>query len=208
MSHINYITGISRKFDYCKIAGAPNGHEGAMVIFRDRIKGKSFWITESAMWKYLAPDTYKGDEQAVKADAEDFWAMAHKFAQERYKAENAQQKDQAQEAISICGEALQLTKHNHYYLCVAFNLIVCMRGLEITPCKQPRVAAAQLLLWIQSKLPDLKNIPPYDPAADPNNPKAVEGHVDVKMGDNTIVSTDLTITETGLIERENLVGMN
>ena len=191
MSAINYIAGINRAFDYVRVAGGyDKKYEPAMVITRDRIKGKSFWITMPAMWKYMEPDSYKGDEQAVRADLEDFGATGGKFMREYETAkrqlamgyligENRKkyldQRDAAEGMLEVCRDAQELGKFNHYYLCVAFNLLLCMQGLQITPCKQPRKAAAQLLIWLQSKLPELKNMPPYE-----EKQELTVGHIGIK----------------------------
>lgn len=215
---MNYTNGLKSVLDYFPIAGSKKGKLPCLAIYKENVKGRSFMITQDAMWKYMEPYSYKADEQAMKADAADFFDMGREFAKKENYAKwqlfhghligEQRQKmvdllNEAKAGYELGKEAIALAEGSKYYLCTAFNLIVAMRGLEITPCKQPKRAAAQLLLWIQMRLPDLQVMPDYSPEMD-HDPIQTEGHVEVKLGGDVIVSTDIQVSESQLTERENL----
>ena len=165
---INYIGNrLKRELHYVKVTDSDGTeYQPAMMIFRPSLLGRSFWISIDALWKYMEPFGYRVDHRALEADVKEFEGIydeckaAIQWFRVHYNyilTEEQKQMKAGAEATQECLEfALKIAKDSKIYLCTAFNLARILQMFDI-----PFVlsAASQLLLWIQSRLDDLKNMP-------------------------------------------------
>lgn len=193
---INYIGGLKRSFDYAKIPGSDNqeGYQAAMVILRHNSPGKSFWITRDALWKYIEPKD-NWDEKTIAADMEDFNKIVSNNMFARKIAVTFTQKGKAAANAACISFAVTLNKTTGIMLCTGYNLGKCMQMFNITPCPE---AAAQLLLWIQDGLDQLKNMPDA-----PEEDKLIAGEVTLFDGGTKIGTKDIEVTESELTVESN-----
>lgn len=211
--HYNYLGGLRRELHHIKVReDEDGGYEPSLVIISDRFQtkridgkgailqpGRAFVIPLSAMWKYMDPLHYKGDEKTSQADWTEFNQIAYKAKMlAEGKGESGlvcfvpsdKEIKEGYANVLACQFAYSFHKGTSVKLCTGFNLAKCLQMFEIELVPQ---AAAQLLLWIQSRLDDLKNMPEW---SEPENEKVI-GEAIMKIGDNTI-SRDVTVTDTDL----------
>lgn len=191
---INYIHGIKRSYDYARVRGADNEEEyqAAMVIMRENIPGKSFWVTRDAIWKYVEPKD-NADEKTVQSDRMEFQQMLDRnlFLKKMAVTEIQRQRVIGEAACIVF--AMALNQSDKIMLCTGYNLAMCMQMFEISPCP---AAAAQLLLWIQDGLDHLKNIPDEPPAPDD---KIVMGEVTLFEGSRKLGTHEIAVAESDLV---------
>jgi len=215
MSVINFLGGLRRELHHIKIAGEEGGYEPALVILADRCQrkevngepikqGRSFIIPLNCMFKYDDPYRYKNDEKAADIDNLDFWAIIN--TNKRIVSGQSpsgiicfkpSQKDinEAIENLAICQCAYGFHKGSGVSLCVSYNLFKCLHMFDISPSPQ---AAAQLLLWIQDRLDDLKNMP--------DNPEKENmlcgGEATLVIDGQKVATKDMMLTETEAVLEE------
>jgi hypothetical protein len=209
MAHLSYLGGLKREFHYIKTNGEDGGYEPTLVIFKPakanmtfdpQRPGKSFMIPLESLWKYI--DSYPKDDPARDADREDFQQIADR-AQSVINGRghivcyrpSPKEKQRAIAEIAACQFAWAFNKGTGILLCTAFNLAIIMQMFDISPLPQ---AAAQLLMWIQDCLDELKNMP-ENPEKDE---KFCAGEATVFVDGQKIASKDMEFTETEVIMQE------
>jgi hypothetical protein len=203
---IHYFQLGQLKREYHHIARSdsePVTYEPAMVILNERKKGRSFVIPADSIWKYVEP---KDNEDAMAADAEDFNAMLRAIDERRMNLRarmrltpksNAIEWDKIMREkweIEVAIKAVPLAiiaPRAGMMRCMMFNLCVALQIFEIPVNEQ---TCAQLLLFIQDGLDELKNMPPY---IEP--PGQIAGEVDLYEGTTKIGSAPVRITDTELL---------
>lgn len=192
---INYIGGLKRSFDHVKVQGAEHeeGYQAAMVIVRHNSPGKSFMITRDAIWKYIEPKD-NWEDKTIAADMVDFQKVVdrNRFAQKT--AVTYLQKGKALADTACVTFAVALNKSVGFMLCTGYNLAKCMQMFSISPLPE---AAAQLLMWIQDGLDELKNMPDAPP-----DKEIVAGEVSLFNGGVKIGTRDVKITDEDLMTGE------
>lgn len=195
---IKYIRDLKRRFDHIKVIGNDEIEEykPAMIIYKEGLIGISFCITLDAIWKYIEPkDNF--DPQTIKSDMDEFnqILLKNQFAQKRAIRENLSkiEKSRIVEDALCISFSIALNRATRIMLCTGYNLAKCLHMFGIDPQIQ---AAAQLLLWIQEGLDDLKNMP----EALPEN-KVYAGEVTMII-DGKKITKDIELTETDLITGE------
>jgi hypothetical protein len=194
MSYTNYIGGIRKEYHHIKKHGDDEGYEPAMVITRDRIKGHSFIIPLSALWKYVDPKD-NNDPKTRFQDETDFQEVRDRALWRCRMAVTDKARWIAAGEINavIFGQALNAG--TGIMLCTSYNLAKCMQLLDIIPSAP---AAAQLLLWIQDGLDKLRSMPEAPP-----DHKTVAGEVIVFEGGHKIATKDMEVTDTELAEERS-----
>ena len=164
-----------------------------MGIKRNRIMGKSFMITLGALWKYGDPINSR-DPKVLRADMEEFDNLMSKVeAMERF-AVSPFDKGRAM-ADHICVEFAGLLNKSHgFLLCTGYNLAKIMQMMEIWPKGNLPQAAAQLLMWIQDGLDQLKDMPGEPEGED----KQVMGEITILEGGRKVATKDIEITDSEL----------
>jgi hypothetical protein len=190
-----HITGLERSYDHVKVAQGQGDEtwEPVMVIKRNRIMGKSFMITLGALWKYGDPINSR-DPKVLRADMEEFDNLMSKVeAMERF-AVSPFDKGRAM-ADHICVEFAGLLNKSHgFLLCTGYNLAKIMQMMEIWPKGNLPQAAAQLLMWIQDGLDQLKDMPGEPEGED----KQVMGEITILEGGRKVATKDIEITDSEL----------
>lgn len=197
----NYLGGLHRELHYVKKIGGEEGYEPALFVFNHHKKGRSFVVPLSAMWKYVDPIDYGDDPLTSEADKSDFQVLVNKnyaVATGRsgtlFVSPTLRDAREAVDNLAACQFAEAFYRNTKIMLCTSYNLAKCMQLFEIPPVFQ---AAAQLLMWIQSRLDDLKNMP--------ENPEKdevfVEGEVKMFVGGDEVATREMTVTDTELVER-------
>ncbi len=200
---INYLGDLYRELHHIKVASDQDGgYEPSLVILNHKHPGKSFIIPLGAMWKYVDCVSYYDDEVTKEADQKEFmniWIKNRQMLDVHGRliiwGEVEKQRKEAIENIAACKFAYAFHNGTKVMLCTGYNLAKCMQMFDISPVPQ---AAAQLLLWIQSRLDDLKNMPLSPEKED----TFVAGEVIVSV-DGHKTSKDLTLTETDLVLETN-----
>jgi hypothetical protein len=202
---INWIGGLHRELHYVHSPDIEGGYEPALFILHYEKKGRSFVIPIGAIWKYMDPIHYKGDEVAMRSDWKEFNNIvikANRVLRGGSPSDliavkpNLSDQKEAVETLSACNFAYLLHKSTGIYLCTSYNLARCMQMFEINPTPQ---AAAQLLLWIQSRLEDLKNMPENPEKED----QYVGGEASVLVDGEKVVTKEMTVSETDLVVHDN-----
>ncbi|MFH1740055.1 MAG: hypothetical protein ABIH23_13680 [bacterium] len=188
---ISYLGGLRKEFHHVK-TGTESGddYEPAMVVMKHELKGRSFIIPLEAMWKYLDP---KDNVEARVQDRRSFMLLRGSAMFKLGMATNPRDKEEAAAGVSCCMVAEALAKGMGFLLCTSWNLAKIMQMMEITPCPQ---AAAQLLLWIQDGLDQLKNMPPCPE----DDVVGVGGGMALFADGRQIAAKDMIVTETNLAE--------
>lgn len=191
---INYIRGITRSYDYAKVKGADNedDYQAAMVITRETAPGRSFWITRDAIWKYIDPSDNR-EERTIASDRQEFAQIVDSCLFALRISVTPQQRQQVVNDSSCIVFARALNGATGIMLCTGYNLAKCMQMFNLSPVP---AAAAQLLLWIQDGLDQLKNMPDNPPAEDT---RQVIGEVTLFNGGDKIGSRDISVAESDLI---------
>jgi hypothetical protein len=125
------ITGLSREYHHIKVR-KENDEEWspAMVITRNRIKGRSFIILLEGLWKYLDPIN-NSDPKVLAADMEEFEKLMSRCETRESLAVDVFSRGYAI-ADHVCIEMAGLLNKSHgFLLCTAYNLAKCMQMVEI-----------------------------------------------------------------------------
>ena len=153
---INFLGGIKREMHHVKqVRDGQDRYEPAMFIIREELKGRSFIVPLSCLWKYLDP---KDNVSMRQLDAIEFDRLANKIYQQRMfmsgvRGETSKQLAEDAAAIIL---AEQFNENTGIMLCTGFSLVKCCQILDITVSGQ---SLGQLLMFIQDGLDDLKNMP-------------------------------------------------
>jgi hypothetical protein len=153
MAHLNHIGGLKREFHHIK-AMRGDGHEEwepSMVLLRDELMGRSFVVPLSCFWKYLDP---RDNLDMRRHDQAEFDRLAEKIL---FKRQWGLDRQTTEDAAAIV-MAEQMNMQSGVMLCTAYSLVKCCQLLEITVSGQ---SLAQLLMFIQDGLEQLKNMPEY-----------------------------------------------
>jgi|GEM_PF-2856078 hypothetical protein len=197
--------GLSREYHHIADRNkVPVVYEPTMVILNERMKGRSFHIPQEAMWKYIEP---KDNQDAIDADQRDFneiiKAINERFINLRVRKKitpksNALAWDeigletwQLQIAMRAADFAMKSAMRNKMLLCLVFNLSLCLQIFEITVSGD---SMAQLLMFIQDGLDELKNMAPLEPEKG-----QVAGEATMYEGTTKIGTSEVRITDTELI---------
>jgi hypothetical protein len=195
---INFIGELKRRFDHIKIVNQDEIEEykPAMVIYKESLSGVSFCITTDAIWKYIEPRDNL-DPQTTRSDVREFNTVMMRNQAARRAVKGIALSDIMKARImddALCiSFAIALNRTTRIMLCTAYNLAKCLQQFNIDPQVQ---AAIQLLLWIQTGLDQLKDMP----EAEPEN-KVVSGEVTMLL-DGQKITRDVELTETDLIMGE------
>jgi hypothetical protein len=189
MTYVNYVGGLRRQYHHIKTnLEDSETYEPAMVIIHEKYPGVSFIIPISAFWKYVEPiDNVSG----LPSDMEAFMDIVNKAMWRRKVSVAFVDKEKARWDLQACMFASALWERNKILPCTGWNLAKMMQMFGIAPKPE---AAAQLLLWIQDGLEDLKNMPELPPEEE-----LVGGEVELWEGGKKIASKDLTVKESDLI---------
>ncbi len=155
---------------YVKIAGSENGYgyEPSLYILNEtgpQYKGMSYIIPLSSLHKYVRPFVKDSDPGVVEQDRRRHEELKVDALAERERLSNIlllsreymwQVEETNRKVVSLIF-AETLMKTNGILLNTGFSLGMLMQMFSIPP--QPN-AAAQLLLFIEDSLDDLKNMPP------------------------------------------------
>lgn len=212
MSHINYVSGLTRIIGHVKVVGSdsPYDYEPAMYIIREdaaRFMGMSYIIALSAMHKYVNPFLQHNHPKMIASDEQQWKETEEAIINNHYSILSLRRvgiamKEEIDRDIknrAAMGFALALHKHSRILLITAYNIATLMQAFEITPCPQ---AAAQMLLFIEDGLDDLKNAPLPIPEKMMN-----AGGFEIKVDGKVIDSGDLKVTSTqAAIERSEIYG--
>jgi len=160
MAHINFLGGLKRELHHVKKIDG-NGHEEyepAMFLFRDELKGRSFCVPLSCLWKYLDP---KDNKDMRTMDSMEFDKLAGKIYNQRQFMRGVRSATALQLADDAAAVILaeQMNENSGVMLCTAYSLVKCCQILDMTVGAQ---ALAQLLMFIQDGLEDLKNMPEHE----------------------------------------------
>ncbi len=152
MARINFLGDLKRELHHVKAMSGTGEekYEPAMFIFKENLMGRSFIVPLSCLWKYLEPGA---NVDMQRADAAEFTRMAEKiYFKHRFSVDRSRTADDA--AAIIMAE--QMNESTGVMLCTAYGLVKCCQLLELTVGTQ---TLAQLLMFIQDGLDDLKNMP-------------------------------------------------
>jgi hypothetical protein len=153
------------------------------------------------------PIQYKNDPKCVKADWEEFNKIALKARKMHEGCDDngiiqrimpdQNMKREGFENVVACQFAYSFHKQTHIMLCTSYNLVKCLQMFDFNYKTWPQ-AAAQLLLWIQDRLDDLKNMP--------ENPEKEEeycaGEAQIRIDGKLEATRDMMFTESDLILHE------
>jgi hypothetical protein len=187
----NYISELKREFHHIKKAGdEDNGYEPAMVILNPAKHGKSFIIPVEAFWKYIEPADNRECWERSKMEFDEIgdgilWRKT--IAQSEYDKYRVVIDMAAYEVAGLLAKATGILPS------VCWNLSKCLQMFDITPNPQ---SAAQLLMFIQDGLDELKNMPP----APPDEIVGHAGEVTIFEGGTKIVTKGIEVTETEVLE--------
>lgn len=189
MAYINYMGGLRKEIHHIKV-GDGETYEPAMVIFKENMLRQSFIITLDAMWKYLDP---RDNIDAMPTDREEFAGIVTRIDQAmRRTYPKSIARARAEAELACCLVAQTFAKGMEMLLTTSWNLAKILQMFEITPCAQ---AAAQLLMWIQDGLEDMKNFPEHP---EPEG-TVTAGEVTLFEGSRKVSTREITMTETDLI---------
>ncbi|MFA6509953.1 MAG: hypothetical protein WCV62_05810 [Candidatus Peribacteraceae bacterium] len=193
MAHLNHLGGLRKEIHHVKqMIDGQERYEPTMVITRPERPGRSFMIPIGAGWKYLDPSNNQ-EAATIHADAEDFDIVKRRALIRRRLAVSQAETMRATSDIACCVVAETLSRGMGMLLCTALNLAKMMQIFEITPSPQ---AAAQLLMWIQNELDDLKNYPEH--SQDDTIPGSHMAEMVLKDGNRTIFDGEVPMTESDL----------
>jgi hypothetical protein len=199
MSQFNYISGLSKIIGHVMVIDSQKDspYEPALYIINEksaRYQGMSFIIALSAMYKYVNPFFKYSEPQLIAQDAKMFEDIKEEiiYARKYMSVVTREKIEKSNIALACLAFAELLAKTNGILLVTGYNLSHCMQMFEIPPVAQ---AAAQLLLFIENSLDDLRRAPlPF-----PDN-KYVAGGITLLEGGKKIKSSDWIISETDLIK--------
>lgn len=186
---VNWIKFLSKEYHHIMVHGETDTYEPTMVIMDHNHPGKSFHIPLQAMWKYNEPYLNK---DAMDYDQREYAKLKANIEFRKRIAVGAQERAAVISDIACCLVAESYAQAMGFMLCLGYNLAKCMQMFDISPEPQN---AAQLLLWIQDGLDQLKDMPPAPYPEDEFNC----GEVEVFDGGKKIIRKDLTVTESNLL---------
>lgn len=188
MPFFNYLGGLRREIHHIKLMkDGSESYEPAMVILCHERKGFSFIITLDAMWKYIDPSDNR-EPATIAADAVDFDGIIERSNLRMRLAVGGGQQLQALEDMKCIEKAAALSQSMEILRCTSYNLAKCLQHFGITIC---RASAAQLLLWIQNGLDDLRSFPEH-PNADTHG---VMGEVVLFEGGRRVATKEMTVED-------------
>jgi hypothetical protein len=193
MAHLDYLGGLKREFHHIRKAGdEDHGYEPAMVILKHELPRRSFIIPLEAFWKYVDP---KWNQDADSVDLDEFEKLRESIAFRFRTSVLWADRKRAEADLACVILADAFSRGTKILRCTAYNLFKCMQMMDITPTPQ---AAAQLLLWIQDGLDELRNFPehPGDEVV------GVAGEVELWEGSTKIVTKEIKVTESEMMEEE------
>ncbi len=166
-------------------------YEPAMVIFRPERKGKAFIIPLDCLWRYVEP-ARNMDEAIRRADLEEFQQLAAKMNARARQACLVETRRQTRADIAKVAAADMLARQMGLLRSTAYSLVCGLTILEVTVSP---VTAAQLLMWIQDRLDDLRTHPEHDQ----DDTVGVAGEVSLFVGSERIGTKDLTVSAADLV---------
>lgn len=198
---VNFLGGLRKEIHHVKqMVDGSEKYEPAMVILSHSKKGRSFIIPIGAIWKYIDPSDNQ-DEVTTARDRQDFIALAKKIAWVReFSLPGSPTAHRAADDFACCVFAEAFSRGTGVLLCTSWNLAKMMQIFEITPSPQ---AAAQLLLWVQNELDDLKNYPEHD--QDDAIPGSKMAEMILKCGTKTVFDGEIPMTEADLLVPDEVV---
>ena len=194
MAHLNWLGGLHKEIHHVKqMVDGSEKYEPTMVILKHERPGRAFMIPLGAMWKYLDPSDNR-DDATIRNDREDFARIVTKAAYRRQFAVGQAEIARASLDTACCMIAEALSRGMGMLLCTSWNLAKMMQIFEISPSPP---AAAQLLMWIQNELDDLKNYPEHD--QDDTLQGSRMGEMKLMDGSKTIFEGEVPMTEADLL---------
>jgi hypothetical protein len=194
--HRKYIEGLERSYDYVLVnKGDHEDYVPAMIIKRNRLKGRSFIITQDALWKYDDPENSR-NPKLMATDMQEFGVVMERCEARELIAVTRLDRWRAM-SDHVCIEvAGLLNKAFGILLCTGYNLSKCLQMMDLWPKGHVPEAAFQLLWWIQDGLDQLKDMPEHRPEDDK---KTVAGEVTLWQGSTKISTKDIEVKESELI---------
>lgn len=188
-SGINYLGGLRREFHHVKaIRDGQEEYEPAMVLLREERKGRAFMIPLSCLWKYMEP---RDNEDARALDHAEFDKMARTVYFKRQVSLSPATTSEDAAAIIL---AERFNDDSGLMLCTGFGLVKCCQILDITVCSQ---SMAQLLMFIQDGLDQLKNMPDHEAEESMSVGEAVIS-INGKQVHKEVVLTETDLTLGGM----------
>jgi hypothetical protein len=193
MSQIRMIDILRKEIHHVKVVGqdAEATYEPTMVVFCSQRPGRSFAIPLGALWKYIDPIDNR-DEFVQLADREDFEKKAATIMGRKMLAVSPKDVMRVSADIACLAMAQTWAQGMGMLLCTSWNLAKILQMFEIQPTLNN---AAQLLLWIQDNLDDLKNCPEHSQ----DEVVGVAGEVTLMEGSSKIATRDIEVTATDLL---------
>jgi hypothetical protein len=208
--HVNYLGGLSKVVGHVRVAGSTDGmdYEPALYLINEtspRFAGRSFIIALSALHKYVEPFVKYNDPRFIEADKQDFERVKQTCLQQRQELEmgmvngivipmTPESRDVAirtsNEDIAAIMFAEMLARSNGILLKTGYNLARAMQMFDIPPIPS---AAAQLLIFIEDSLDDLRTMGPPIP-----DTVFTAGGYQMRMGGEKVASGDIEVTDTEL----------
>ena len=189
MANINWLGGLKKELHHVKVMKDGNEtYEPALVILSYQRKGTSFMIPIEALWKYIELSDNR-EPGVLAADFEEFKKLVDSAKMRVMLSVGPVARARASSDMSCIVVADALARSMRILHCTAFNLAKCLQIFDITPSPQ---AAAQLLMWIQDGLDDLRSFPEH---SQENAVSGVAGEVTLFDGSEKIGTKPLTITE-------------
>lgn len=196
MSHLNLLNGISKVIGHIKVMDSEMEYEPAIYIINEmspRYLGRSFVIGLSAMQKYVNPFVKYTDPKLISLDAVKFDNLRKRIDdKKRCLVMTPSKIEEINSDIECLIFAEALCKSDGILLITSYSLAKCMRMFDISPTPK---AAAQLLLFIEDSLDDMRSAP----MPIPDN-KYDAGQINLFEGGKKIYSGDWKISETDLIQ--------
>lgn len=156
MAHFNFLQDLRKEYHHVKVL--TDGHEDyepSMVLIRDSLPGRSFIIPQSAMWKYLEPES---NEDVAAWDRLEFDKLAHQIYLRRMVSIGEARRQLDEDAAAVVF-AESLHDGSGVMLCTAFSLFKACQILGLTVGTN---TLCQLMLFIQDGLDELKDMKPAE----------------------------------------------
>jgi hypothetical protein len=192
---IHYLGGLRREVHDVKTGTTEDSaFEPSMVIMHPMKKGKSFIITLDAFWKYVDP---KDNADALQSDLGDFKKKMDSIQFSLMLTNGMdpvpRQRHQALQDLAHWFLADSLYKSMGVLPSVCYNLVKCLTMFDIPVIP---ASAAQLLLFIQDGLEDMKNYRPH-PGAEK---VGTQGEVTLWEGSTKIATREIEVKEDDFLE--------
>ncbi len=168
MAYLNHLGGLRKEFGHVKVGNDQDSkYEPALYIINEtspRFKDQSFIIPLSCLWKYCEPwwtaDADQLDLDEMNEITKEI-LMERRILQTGLSYQGKYQDNDRKMAALLFSEALN--KSNRIMRMTGYGLAICMQMFDI-PCNPQ--AAAQLLLFIQNGLDQLKNMDMHIPESE------------------------------------------